>query len=694
MTRRAAGLAGLFGPKHVVAIAVAVTATVLALNYGGYGNEYTAAAAVLLWITAIVGLGTAILPRARIGSPGLIAAGLLIGLTCFTAASISWADDAGLAYLRTVQMLAVSGAFLVILLFSRPGEGKGWLWGLTAGLAVVVLLAALSRFIPGIGDDDQLNRQLGNIIGGRLSWPLGYWNATGTVAVMLVMALLWHTGHDPREQVRKLANAVVPVIAVVLYLAASRGALIALTCGIALIIAFGPDRRRLGTAVLLGVAASVPAVILASQLPAVAHADTDSAATVQGLILLAVTVACCLAVYLARDPLERWVSRQTPNRRQVLIGLVALAVVGVGLIAASDPIDRISSFTSIPFTGIDTSDNQTFATGHLLSQSGNGRWQLWESAINAFASQPFGGIGAGGFEAWFKVDGSFWMKTIEVHSLPLQTLAELGLAGFLLLTGFAGFSLYRGRCRLNDPDLNAPRDGGEPSRRTELVAFLAVLVVGGISVSVDWTGDFPLIFGALLICCAAMVGPLYGPRREDDGEGPSPAGADSRSGQDRAAREGAGRPGRGSTSLARLVVIASVVLFGGVAVVVSTRQYQSSRAIEQSRSAFSDADADEAIRKAGQAASATPFSGAPYAQLALVQEEMGDFGKALASATIATEKAPTNDAYWLLRARIEAKLGLTSSYAESVTTARKLNPGAGYWLEFDEQAADVFKGGS
>ena len=671
----------------MVAIAVAVAATILALNYGGYGSDYTAAVAVVVWLVTIVGLGTAILPRAGIGRPSLVAAGLLLGLTGFTAASISWADDAGLAYLRTVQMLAVSGTFVVILLFSKPGEGKGWLWGLTGGLAVVVLLAAFSRFIPGIGDDDQLTRQIGEIVGGRLSWPLGYWNATGTVTVMLVMVLLWHTGHDPRDRIRKLANAVVPVLAVVLYLAASRGALLALTCGIVLIIAFGPHRRRLGTSVLLGVAGSVPPVVLASQLSAVAHADTGSTATVQGLILLAVTAASCVAIYLARAPVERWVARQRPARRQVLIAVAALAVVGIGLIAASDPVDRISSFTSIPFTGVDTSDNQTFATGHLLSQSGNGRWQLWNSAIDAFASQPLGGIGAGGYEAWFKENGSFWMKTIEVHSLPLQDLAELGLAGFLLLTGFAGFSLYRGARRLNDPELNAPRDGGEPSRRTELVAFLAVLVVGGISVSVDWTGDFPLIFGALLICCAAMVGPLYGPR--GDGEGASTAG--NPAGTDGAAEEGSSRKGRGPAPVVRLVLIGAVILFGGVAVVVSTRQYQSTRAIEQSREAFTDGNADEAVRRAGQAASATPFSGAPYAQLALVQEKVGQFGRALASATTATRKAPTNDAYWLLKARIEAELGLTSSYAESVLRARELNPRAGYWKEFDQRAAEIFR---
>ncbi|MBK5110686.1 MAG: O-antigen ligase family protein [Thermoleophilia bacterium] len=677
----------------MVAIAVAVTATVLALNYGGYATDHTAAAAVLVWIVTIVGLGTAILPRSGIGYPGLIAAGLLLGLTAFTAASIAWADDAGLAYARTVQMLAVSGTFMVILLFSRPGEGKGWLWGLTAGLGAVILLAAFSRFVPVIGDDDQLTRQLGSIIGGRLSWPLGYWNATGTVAVMLVMTLLWHAGHDPRRRIRGLTNAVIPVIAVALYLSASRGALIALTCGIALIIAFGPHRRRLGTAVVIGILGSVPAVLLASQLSAVAHADTGSEATVQGLILLTVTVASCAAVYLARDPVERWVFRQNPTRRQAVIALVAITAVVLGLVAASDPVERISSFSSIPFTGVDTTDNKTFATGHLLSQSGNGRWQLWESAINAFASQPLGGIGAGGYEAWFKTDGSFWMKTIEVHSLPLQSLAELGLAGFLLLTGFAGFSLYRCWRRLGDPALNAPRDGGEPSRRTELVAFLAVLVVGGISVSVDWTGDFPLIFGALLICCAAMVGPLYGPRGDDGTGGATPAEAGSPGGPAWAAGKKSGPDNQKQGSSVRLFVIAAVIVFGGVAVLVATRQYQSSRALEQSRSAFADEDGTEALRKAGQAASATPFSGAPYAQMALVEEMIGNLGRALASATLATEKSPTNDAYWLLRARIEAKLGLTSSYGASIARSRELNPHAAYWKEFELKVADGLEGG-
>ena len=125
--------------------------------------------------------------------------------------------------------------------------------------------------------------------------------------------------------------------------------------------------------------------------------------------------------------------------------------------------------------------------------------------------------------------------------------------------------------------------------------------------------------------------------------------------------------------------------------VAATRQYQSSRAIEQSRSAFADGDGSRALESAGKAVSATPFSGAGYAQMALVQEMLGNLSGALASATLATEKAPTDDSYWLLRARIEAKLGLTSSYGASISRARTLNPRAAYWKEFERNVSEALE---
>ena len=650
MKERLLALLGGLKPEHVVAIAVAVTLAIFAFTYGGYAIDTASALAFVLWLVILVGIGFAVIPRSTLGTPALVGLGLIAGLTIFTAVSISWSDDAGLAYQRTIQMLGVLGIFTIVLLTGKRGEGRGWLTGITLGLGFIVFLAALSRFLPGIGNDAELTRELGSIIGGRLSWPLGYWNAIGAVSASFLALCLWHGGHDDSERVRKAATAAIPVTAVVLYLCSSRGSLVALFLAIVLIIGLGPRRRRLIATAALGAAGSVPLVLLAAQLPDVAHAKGGTQGDLEGLLLLGATAVVCGAVAWARKPLVAWVhSRDLPPKTvtRILLGVGALALL---LIILSDPVERISSFTTIPWTGVDTPKDSTFATSHLLSESGNGRWQLWESAINAFESQPVRGIGSGGFEAWFNVDGAFWMKTVDAHSMPIQVLAELGLAGFLLLIGFVGAVVTQAVRRYRELGRTVGRTDKD---QVEMVAFMALLLVGAVAVSIDWSGDMPAIYGPIVAGAALLLGPVYA----------APATA------------------RKMAPAARYAAMVAVILFSGAAMLASEKQYESTRSIASSRSAFDAGDGDEAIKAAERAISSTPWAGAAYAQLATVQKGTGDMPAALASAITATEKSPNNDSYWLLRSEIQTNMHLYYAAINSAVKARGLNPNSAFWLD-------------
>ena len=59
-------------------------------------------------------------------------------------------------------------------------------------------------------------------------------------------------------------------------------------------------------------------------------------------------------------------------------------------------------------------------------------------ALRAFAAEPLRGVGAGGWA----VDWIRWRRVREfakdAHSLPLQTLAELGVVGTVLLVALLG----------------------------------------------------------------------------------------------------------------------------------------------------------------------------------------------------------------------------------------------------------------
>ncbi len=654
MKKRAVDLAGSTEPKHVVTASVAVVITVLALSYGGYGTDTLALLSVACWTVILAGLGFRFFPRTRLTTPSWVLLGLLAALTAWTALSISWSNDAGLAYIRAIQVATALGIATIVILASKPGEGRAWISGLTIGLGVIVALAAFSRFIPVIGNDAELTQQLGPIMGGRLSWPLGYWNALGLVVAMFMALCLWHAGTAGRERLRDSAVASLPLMAVLLYLCSSRGSVVAAVIGVLILFALDPHRRACAASIILGVAGSIPLVLLASRLDEVVHAGTGGDAVVQGLILLASTVVVCTVVGWARVPVLRRIESADLNQRTAFRVALGIAVVALIVLITSNPTDRISSFTSIPVNGVET-DDSTYATQHLLSESGNGRWQLWETSLDAFREEPVRGIGSGGFEAYFKVNGSFWMKTIDPHSTPLEFLAELGLVGFLLLVGAAGFAFVAGirRYRSLGVSLNsAERDG---TSRQEMGLFFALLAIGVFGVSIDWTGELPVISGALMLFLAALAGPLYAvPARE--------------------------RRRAGSAVVPVVAVVASM-LVAGVIIVASARQYEASQSIESSRTAFEDGDGRKALDEAEQAVSATPFAAATYAQLAAVQEKTGNLGGALASAEEATVRASKNDEYWLLLGNMQARDGLTTSAFLSLLTAQSLNPNSAYWTK-------------
>jgi len=76
------------------------------------------------------------------------------------------------------------------------------------------------------------------------------------------------------------------------------------------------------------------------------------------------------------------------------------------------------------------------ATRYVSLQSN--RYAYWRVAIDAFAAQPLRGIGAGGWAVYWLSHRPFDDYAEDAHSLPLQTAAELGLVGVVLLAAFVG----------------------------------------------------------------------------------------------------------------------------------------------------------------------------------------------------------------------------------------------------------------
>jgi O-antigen ligase len=104
--------------------------------------------------------------------------------------------------------------------------------------------------------------------------------------------------------------------------------------------------------------------------------------------------------------------------------LIALVVICAGLALAI-------------VVGAKESSRQPLSVGATRYETlQSNRYEYWRVALRAFGDQPLRGVGAGGWAVYWLRYRHIKESARDAHSLPLQTLAELGLVGFLLLVAF------------------------------------------------------------------------------------------------------------------------------------------------------------------------------------------------------------------------------------------------------------------
>ena len=123
------------------------------------------------------------------------------------------------------------------------------------------------------------------------------------------------------------------------------------------------------------------------------------------------------------------------------------------------------------------------------------RPQYWRVASSQFENNPIVGAGAGAFH-------DYWVahrpdpasldtpEVLDAHSLYVETLAELGLVGLVLLA-----------LTLSVPLVVAWRSRGDPIAAQALPGYAAFVVHAGL----DWDWEMPVVTLAGLFCGAAVV---------------------------------------------------------------------------------------------------------------------------------------------------------------------------------------------
>jgi hypothetical protein len=450
--------------------------TVLAFFSGGYFDTPRNIAGVLAWL--LVALGAATGARIRGGGLGArLAIGGLAGLAAWTLLSMLWAPVQGSAYHAGQIVVLYLGALLAAaLLISGSGIRRALEPGLAAGTLVVIGYGLSARFLPGLL---HFSRSLS--AQGRLEQPLTYWNAMGELAALGFVLCARLAGDAARSRgLRMAAIAATAPLGMGLYISFSRGALFACIAGLLALLALAPRTEQL-RAVGLSLATGALAALAADPFRGVTGlAGSASTRQTQGAIALVLLAVIMLAGAAAQRALisrgRAWTLR-LPARTPLIATAVILAGLALAIVVGA----KESSLTAKPLSGGST---------RLVTLQSN-RYAYWSVALRAFSAEPLRGVGAGGWSVWWLRWRPFGEFASDAHSLPLQTLAELGVIGVLLLAAFLGGVALRALQAVRESPFAAGPTAG-------LVVYLA-------HAPLDWDWQMPAVTLVAMILAGALL---------------------------------------------------------------------------------------------------------------------------------------------------------------------------------------------
>lgn len=604
---------------------------VVALADGGSSLATRSLAAIVVWWTILLAMAFSLAPRAPVSRPAVACVGLLVAFAVLSAVSIAWAPSAERAFAEADRVLLYAGIALVAVLLARPGSAGSVLDGLALGVGAIGVVALGGRLLPSVFGTDDLATLLPDAAT-RLTHPIGYWNGLAMFLALGVPLLLRAATIPGRAAAwRALAIAPVPILAAAAFLTSSRGGFAVAALGTLVFVVLTADRFRAVQALAVAAAGSVVAVaVLQSRGVLVEGPLGTAAAESAGEGAAALIAGVCVATGAAFALMSRLLPARLPVPR------VAWGVCGALLLAGvvvSDPAARLRQFKAAP-EGEDAGSVDIGA--HLASGGGSGRWQFWDAALDEFSRYPLAGGGAGSYESWWLQHGSLDWFVRNAHSLWLETLGELGLAGLLLLGAAFAVGVATGVRRLR---------AAPPEDRATPAALLAVLLAFTLGAAIDWVWQLPALVAMVMVCLGLLVGPATDHRPH--------------------------APGPGTLSAGRrwLLVVAAWAVVCAQAI-----PFLAGEQITASQRAVARGDLPAALESAASARTLQPWAASPYSQTALVHEQAGRMGPARAAAAEAIERDDRDWRLQVIAARLAVQDGDIAAARRALAAARRLNP--------------------
>ena len=371
-------------------------------------------------------------------------------LLLWTTASRLWSDEPAQSLLEARRMVVYAAVVLALVVLAR--RGSPWVIVSATHVAVSALVGyALLRYLLGPRVHETFEGRL-------ISQPLGYANAVGILAVLGMLLALAPTvdGRSPTH--RALAAATVPPLALALAFSGSKASWLSLAVGLATVAVLTPSPGR---AVRTAATLALPSGVLVW----VAHASRlthEGTPRIGGAAVVAIAGVAAVAAAVAVAP----GGRTRENGRDLSPAAAAAAGAAILVLGA------IAVF--------------------VAAASTEPRRSYFSVAWHELRAHPLLGSGAGTF-------GRYWLESahylqyggaLDAHSLYLETLAELGPLGLLLLLAFLLYPLrFAVACR---------SVAGVPAAAGAAVAFL-------VHAGVDWDWELPAVVVAGLCCLAALV---------------------------------------------------------------------------------------------------------------------------------------------------------------------------------------------
>jgi O-antigen ligase len=401
-----------------------------------------------------------------------------------------------------------------------------------------------------------------------------------------------------------------------------------------------PGRRRRAVAVLIAAGALAAAFGTIADVwrrpnhvsGLVTVATTHHAAT--AILLAAAGAAVVWAIIsfalerLAPQGTRAWF--EVGRVASVGLALVVLAVVAVIAVNGSSISHQVKQQYNA-FVHL----SQKTGSGRLFSGAGN-RYDYWRVALDEFNSQPLRGVGAGNYQPGYYLHRRTTEAITQPHSLELQTLAELGIIGALLLLAFLG-AVAAGFVR------TVRRTSDTRLARTIAVAAGGAFTAWLVQTSVDWMALIPGLTGIALAAAAALYRPW--------GSSRMPASIRARVALVAVA--------------AAVAIVGAITIFPRIPSLSAQSSAQAALARDQPRAAITDAT--RALEYDSNSVNALVLRSAAFARLHAFTPSLADLNRAIAL-------EPQNWASWALLGDLLTRRGDSAGARAAYRHAISLNP--------------------